>query len=486
MTFAAQSPRIGLTRSERERAVVVVCSLAALGFGGFAALGSPQWLGATIGVLTIFAAAIALPLPWVTIVIAALLPFQFYFEIPGTAFTLKAVGLFAFAATLRLVIVRVVRKDLVRWPLWILPAVLFLVAALIGTLNAANRYLALKGVYDWLTIFAAAFIVSETSPTRQQVTRLMIVLVAGGVVQAALGLLEYASGLDSILDVLRTPISGLFFQPNLLRERLADLSFNWVVFDRASPFGTFINGIDYAIFLAMQLGLAFALILVERTRVHLALLFGSMLLMSTALLLTFKVSGLLAFGGAAAIVVLISFRRPSSRLFVFGFIGIACLVILALPFADLLLQRALFLIQREQGGTGTAGRLEIWASLLQVFVQRPIFGFGLNHSAELTEASRTLSRGAVAFNFPSAESAYISALVETGIAGLTALLVLFAGTFARAIRRARRSDIRRRTCGARCALGGKSYSGGIYDGSEWHAAWDANWNDLCHAWLVPA
>ena len=210
-----------------------------------------------------------------------------------------------------------------------------------------------------------------------------------------------------------------------------------MVFDRASPFGTFINGIDYAIFLAAVMGLALPLLFVERTRTRLALVFGCLLLMGIALLVTFKGSGLLALGGAAAVTVLLSFRRPSPRLFAIGLIGLGCVVLLSLPFADLLMQRAVFLVQREQGDTGTAGRLEIWAGLLQVFFQRPLFGFGLNLSAVLTEPSRTLNRGAIAFNFPSAESAYISALVETGIVGLAALLVLFVGTLLRAVRRAR-------------------------------------------------
>ena len=437
MTLAAKEGMIGLTPLDRERAVRVICSAVVLCLGVFAALGSAQWLATSIVLVLIFAAAMTMPRSWLGIALAALMPFQLYFDIPGTAFTLRAAGLFAFAAALRLLVSRLVRKDLARWSFWMLPAAFFLTAALVGALNAASPYLAFKGIYDWLTIFAAAFVVSETVRARRQVARLVLVLVAGGLIQTILGLLQYASGLDAILNVLRMPISTLFFQPNLLSERLADLSFNWVVFDRASPFGTFINGIDYAIFLAAVMGLALPLLFVERARTRLALVFGCLLLMGIALLVTFKGSGLLALGGAAAVTVLLSFRRPSPRLFAIGLIGLGCVVLLSLPFADLLMQRAVFLVQREQGDTGTAGRLEIWAGLLQVFFQRPLFGFGLNLSAVLTEPSRTLNRGAIAFNFPSAESAYISALVETGIVGLAALLVLFVGTLLRAVRRAR-------------------------------------------------
>jgi hypothetical protein len=436
MTFAANGQTKPVIASARERVVLLACVGVALAFGAFAALGSAQWLAMTIVVILLFVAALTLPLSSVALVLAALLPFQIYFQIPGTSLTLRATELFVLAAALRVLVQRVARKDWARWQFWILPAALFLLVASVAALGAENRYLAFKGIQDWLVIFAAVFVFGEVASSRPIVVRLVLVLIAGGVEQAVLGLLEYASGVTSILDVLRMPVSTIFFQPNLLNERLADGSFNWIVFDRASPFGTFINGIDYAIFLATILGLALALLFAERVPLRFGLFFGSVLLMGAALLLTFKGSGLIALVGAAVTVVLFSLHRLSPRMFAIGLIGLGSAILLALPFTDLIVQRALFLVQREQGGTGTAGRLEIWASLMQVFAQRPVFGYGLNQAAVLTEATPTLNRGAFGFNYPSAESAYVAALVDTGMAGFAALMALFTATLARAARRA--------------------------------------------------
>ena len=437
LSVSATSSSYPISTTARERVVLAVFACAATAFCMLAALGSTQVFATAAVVLLIFAAAMTLPLSWVAVAVAALVPLQFYFEIPGSSFTLRGAVAFVFAAAVRLLIQRVTRKEVTRWQSWMLLAALFLIAALIAALGAQSRYLAFKGVYDWLVIFATAFVIDELAQSRKMIERLILVLLAGGIAEAALGLAQYAAGLDNVLHALRLPASTLFFQPNLLRERLADLSFNWVVFDRAAPFGTFINGIDFAIFVASILGLALALLFAARERTRVAILFASVLLMGTALLLTFKGSGLLAFAGAAATVALFSLRRLSSRVLVIGIIAIGVAIILTLPFADQIVQRAAFIVQREQGATGTAGRLEIWASLFQDFLQRPLFGYGLNHAALLTEASRTLRYGAVTFNSPSAESAYVTALVETGLVGFGALTALFAAALMRAARYAR-------------------------------------------------
>jgi O-antigen ligase len=437
MTLAANGRSTQLNGTARERAAIIVFAIAATALGMLAALGSAQAFATVAVVLLIFVAALTLPLSWVALGVAALVPFQFYFELPGSSFTLRGAVVWVLAAAIRLLVRRIARKEITRWQSWMLPAALFLSAALIAALGAPSRYLAFKGIYDWLIIFATAFVIGELARSRQAVDRLVFVLIAGGVAQATLGLAQYALGLDNVLGVLRLPVSTLFFQPSLLRERLADGSFNWVVFDRAAPFGTFINGIDYAIFVASVLGLTLPRLLVVRARRQSVLLLGAVLLMGVALLLTFKGSGWLAFAGAAAIVAWFLLHQRSPRVLALGVVGVGAALLLALPFADQLAQRALFLILREQGATGTAGRLEIWANLLQDFLRRPVLGFGLNHAALLTEATRTLRYGAVAFNNPSAESAYVTALVETGLVGLGALMALFAATVARAARSAR-------------------------------------------------
>jgi O-antigen ligase len=169
-------------------------------------------------------------------------------------------------------------------------------------------------------------------------------------------------------------------------------------------------------------------------RVQLILLFAIALLIGGTLLWTFKGSGFLALASGAATIGLLYLPRLSRRTTTLAWIALVSVIVLSLPFADLLIQRASFLIQREQGAYGTAGRIEIWMSMLQFLLQRPIFGYGLHNSIYLPEAARSLLGGAIVFNLTSTESSYIAVLLETGVIGFIGLISVFALALQRAYR----------------------------------------------------
>jgi O-antigen ligase len=66
--------------------------------------------------------------------------------------------------------------------------------------------------------------------------------------------------------------------------------------------------------------------------------------------------------------------------------------------------------------------------------QRPWFGWGLNNSVLLVEPLPSVSGGAFVFNIPTAESAYVAALIETGVIGFAALMLFIVVILARAYR----------------------------------------------------
>ncbi|MBI4786970.1 MAG: O-antigen ligase family protein [Chloroflexi bacterium] len=435
-----------------------------MALGVLAVIGAPGWLAFVGLAFLIVVAAWTLPLTWVALVLAALIPWQFYFTLPDSTFTLRGAAIFALVAAARVLVRRPA------WQPWMSFAAIFALAALVAATGASNRYLALKGLYDWLPVFASVFVVSHVADSPSVRAKLVVVLIIAGVAQAALGLFQYLLGLDAVLALLRLPISGLFYQPDLLAERLSDLSFNWVIFERAAPFGTFVNGIDYAVFIAAILSLVLGLLRARGTviarsvlcdeaisnsqvgdcfaqnarndKVKLIALAACALVLSVALLLTFKGSGLLAVtGGALTVVLLASGKsfglRLSAQTIAMGLIVLVGGLILALPFSDLIGQRIDFLVQREQGLSGTIGRLGIWAGLLQFFAARPLFGYGLNNAVAIAEPTRTLSGGAFAFVSTTPESAYVAALIEVGAVGFIALMGLFAATLARGYRRVR-------------------------------------------------
>ncbi|MCL4486910.1 MAG: O-antigen ligase family protein [Chloroflexi bacterium] len=464
MNPAVTRARAPLSDSVRQRGVVAIFATAAVAAGLAVTLSQPDDFAAFVVLVIFVAAGLTLPFTWTVLVVAALIPLQIYWTIPGYSFALRGAVVFVFAAAVRALAMWASRRQLTRWEPWMLPAACFGIAALAAAASAPSRYLALRGIYDWLVVFATALIAGEALHSRTSALRLTLVLVAAGFAEALLGLGQALLGLDRVLALLKQPIAQLFYQPSLLRDHLVDLSFNWVIFDRVSPFGTFINGIDYSIFLASILGLAVGILLARRGRSSLrrtpsdtsgqpnqsaaeerrdtdgamraGLLLVAVLVMGSALVLTFKGSGIIAFCASAATVALFGLRSISRRTVLIGLVCVAAAGLLALPFGGLLTERAVFLLQREQGLVGSAGRLEIWSGLLQSFAQRPVFGFGLNNAPLLTEPARTLSNGAITFGPSAAESSYVAALVETGVVGLGSLLALFFVVLKSAYRRA--------------------------------------------------
>ncbi len=427
---------------------MVLFGAAALSAGALAALASVDFLMVVVILLVVILAAWVLPLPWATILLAALVPFQFYIPLPGSSFTIRVALVFAYALAARLLLDQLPslvdsrRSADVHQLGWLLPFILFLLCALIAAFWAQDRYVAFKGIYEWLAVFVAAIVIAVQRPSRLTVRLLLIVLIAGGVLQALLGLVQYALSLDGVIGLLRFPASRLLYQPDLLDERLTDLSFNWLTPDRVLPFGTFINAIDYAVFLAAIVSLAVALIITPKQQsvvggrcTYLALVLSAAVI-AIALLLTLKGSGALALAGGIAAIALFYLPRLSRRIVVFGVFMLLFGVALAVPSSELVGQRVLFLIQREQGIFGTTGRLAIWSSLLQFTAQQPFFGYGLNNAIAFVEPQRTLRDGASGFLVATPESAYVSLLVETGIVGVIAVLAWLLSALTIGFRRA--------------------------------------------------
>ncbi len=419
--------QVGIINVPRGHAIKIVTACAVVAGGAFAALGSPQWLGVSLIVLSLGCIGLIVPFEGIAYALAGLVPLQLYFGVPDSSFALRAVVILVAVGVARTIMISAATPDRTAHRAWLVPVSAFLFSALVAAFGAADRYLAFRGLYDWIVILCAAWVVSWAGRVHGARLRIVAILVITGTGEAILGLLEYLIGLANTLDLLRLGVASLVFQPNLLRQRLADLSFNWVVMDRVVPFGTFINGIDYAIFLATILSvLSPFLLLRQDRRVLLYLSVGA--LMGVALLLTYKGSGWISVVGGILTVLWMNFRirRNLSAWSILQCAAIALLValVIAVPFSSSLQERAAFLVQREQGAFGTSGRFEIWASLLGAFSHRPLFGYGLNNAVLLAEPLRTLRDGIVAYDAAAPESAYVAALVETGIIGFVGLVGL--------------------------------------------------------------
>jgi len=432
VTLAVAHSGSPLQKQTRERAVIVVFVCAAIASGIFAAVFSlPS--AATVATIVFFVfAGFVLPRAWIPIALAILIPFQFYISFAG-ALNLRGATLFVFAAALRLLIERGLSRNWSRWYVWMIPAALFLLAATVSAIGAANRYAAFKGIYDWLPVFAAAFVVSESLRAEYWLKRLLVVLSLCGIAQAVLGLVQSRFSLSQAIDWMRLPWIGIFSQPNVVRDRLEDFSFNWILDGRVLPFGTFINDIDFAVFMAAALALILGLLLASRHAGELIAWTIGATAVVVALVLTFKGSGMIALAGVSAIMLTFVIRRFDARIALFVLVLSGVISVAAFFFFDSIGQRILYLVQRELGLVSVSGRSAIWAHLLTHLPERWGFGFGLNNADWLVDPLPSARGGEFIFAIPAAESAYIAALIETGLVGFAALIAFLGAVLARAI-----------------------------------------------------
>lgn len=418
--------------SQRQILVLTVFAFAALTIGALVAVGTYLSLLITAVLLLAAITALTIPIRSLPVVVAALVPVQFYFFVPGTNFAAPAAFVFVAAAAARVLITRGMRGQV-----WIVPAAVFLSVALVAAVGADNRYAAFKGIYEWLPIFACAFIVAQTADSKRTADWVIAILVGLGLLQSILGWVEYVVGLDRVIVWLTMPLSEFIFPPNLLRERLSDLSFNWNLGGRALPFGTFINGIDYAIFLAAMTMLTLARGIAYAPSRKMVLWFGVALVFGATTLLTLKGSGLLALaGGLGVLAIYVVPRLSRQTAAVVVMLGVIA-VILVLPFLGVISDRVAFLVERELGDSRNPGRMSIWSSLLPTLVERPLFGFGMNNTSASEQVLRTLKFGAFGTYPVSPESAYVQVLIEMGVLGFIALLIVFGMTLARAVKNIR-------------------------------------------------
>lgn len=421
----------------RVRIIIVAFALGAIVAGGFAATNAIEATGVILLTAAFAVAALTLPRAWIPVALVGLIPLQFYFPV-ASGLNLRGAFVFVVVAALRFLFHRIAQGNLWCWSAWMMPALLFVVAASLSAIGAENRYAAFKGIYDWLPVFATAFVVSEAVKSTRWLGRLLVSVVIAGLMEAMLGIAQSFQSVDQMVQWLQMPLSGIVYQPNLLRDRLVDLSFNWVLDGRVIPFGTFINAIDYAIWLAtiLMLGLGLTIDAKRAARkIFWAMANGAML---AALLMTFKGSGILALLGGLMVFAFIYARRFDVRTQMFGLAVILGGGFIALTFEPIA-QRILFLLQREAGMLTGVGRAAIWMQLFAALPRQWLFGFGLNNAVGLVEPLPSMRGGEFVLVPTAPESAYVAALVETGIVGFAVLFWFLGAVLKQAYRGATRS-----------------------------------------------
>ena len=204
-----------------------------------------------------------------------------------------------------------------------------------------------------------------------------------------------------------------------------DLFRKFPMFERMKITGAFRAPNDFGTYLATVLPLPLSLIAFNAaTRKAKAALSILSLLIAVCLLLTFARGAWLGFfAGFLFLFIFTGWKRLVAALVI-----LALLASLTMLIAPPAIKAQLHSLARLGSDTSSIDRILIWKTGWRMFLDRPVFGHGLNTFMSVFEKYRPPDYKEVVY----AHNCFLQAAAETGIVGLLVFLWLCAGVFRRA------------------------------------------------------
>jgi O-antigen ligase len=283
------------------------------------------------------------------------------------------------------------------------------------------RLTALHEVVRMLKIMVTFIVILNEMKTPERMMHVAAALAAAIVIQAAGGILQYATGSN--------------FGLKILGEAEVVASATVVRAASVTRIGSFmIHPVIFATFLATTLPIAIALLFARTGRMR-RLLFGAAILLGVpALVLTLSRAGWLTFAVASSITMLLIMLHPTlRRRVIIPVAGVgAVLVVVAIAFGGTIVSRSFGSTQESE-----KGRDEWKRDAVRMMSDKPVLGWGLNSYAfAVPPYTRLGARGAREFYekagfagtkfIPVVHNAYLQWLAEIGAVGLLLHLAIFA------------------------------------------------------------
>ena len=404
----------------------------------------PDLLGVLSFTAALVSALLVVPLEIAVAIVIVIAPIRIYMVAPVigvnvslTTVAIILIGLTVIARSLATGAIRLTRGEwlLVVWWAWMA----------IGVLWSVDRTVSARGLLQWTLFFVVVVLTTRSvvrAESHERVLRLFITsVVALSAFWCLVGVLQMLSSRESVLAVLRQPIAAMLFSPNLMRDKLVLMNFNWIRDGNVQPFGPFINSISFGIFTAVGIAVtagAFARRFTSFPRV----VVGAMMVLAVMI----NIATLKGTGWMAAIVGLIVLNVALGGSVKRAVVGLLVSVLLvgvtAFVFRELIVERVLSLVAREgvSAGTLTAiSRPSIWLHYVHVAWADRFVGTGLFTAENFGPVQFTTAGagGTTTVRAPT-ENGYLAILVEQGIIGLTLFVIVIGGACLRGIRVARR------------------------------------------------
>ena len=199
---------------------------------------------------------------------------------------------------------------------------------------------------------------------------------------------------------------------------------------QAIPFGSFVNQHHFAAFMEMTAGLTFALMFSPALkRNHKIFVVIAAVIMGVACILTSSRGGLLSFAAGFIFVTLLTFVRKNDektgRHKNFSLVAIAGASIIFLTVVIVMYVGGNDSLLRGIGVSGTQaditnGRFHFWSIAIQIFIDHPILGAGLDAFGVAFPKYDTWTG---IFRVEQAHNDYLQTLADSGIAGAVCVAV---------------------------------------------------------------
>lgn len=348
-------------------------------------------------------------------IIVFLIPFPFYFNIyrnltSSLAAVLAGVALFLLPFNKAK---KTFKPELLDYAI-----IAFIVIMAFSVLKAQNMSHSLKYLVKWSFFLSLYFLVKYSVKSTGEAHKVLKAIIASGILLSLLGLWQHFQTPETIFRLAHTKIADLLMDADTLHERLkvGQWGVNWLLVENKAvrSFGTFTDVITFAAYLGLIIPLIIPFTFKKQKAAKLCIRAGVLLLMMACLLFTYVRGAWL--GCLAAIIVMMAVSRDKYTRYGIGLV----LVLTALTIFSIPDFRIRFLSIINTGYSTNTTRVDLWGKALSDIQSQPLLGIGI------------ASHG---YGDPGAipvHNNFLQIAVETGLLGLSALILICIGAVKKA------------------------------------------------------
>ncbi|MFC2061482.1 O-antigen ligase family protein [Elusimicrobiota bacterium] len=350
----------------------------------------------------------------VLLFLAAIIPFQFYFDI-YSSYTSSIAQM----AAVMLILLAAVRygklKEVIQTDPFSKAVIMFIFVFFLSAIGAVDMKTAFIHVIKWSLFILLFFPVVLFVDSKQKLKKIILALSVPAIVLSVMGIWQYTYSSDRMLGFIEKNVYFfyLIMEPSSLAHKIMTKGFNWYQVDMSiRAFGSFLSSNNFSQYIGLILPLIFGLALSEKKGAKKYFLFSVSVALIIINIITFSRGGWLGMIGMMLCGSLLILKKK-----IWQYLRvIACIFIMVLLFGiiarPVMMKTARRFIKTENS---LAWRGKLWAGAIDINSRRTLLGAGPgNYSLVLNKKK---------YEGP-AHSNYLQVCAEFGLLGLAVFIYL--------------------------------------------------------------